>query len=223
MRTIAIAGRRRITLLLLASALLCSSAHAEDGYADPPMPAFRIETDGFGASESDIRAVLTSAGSELWRFFPEYEIEPFVIKRGKSGPITLYDRNGRGEIVVRLDTGNTYWCQYAYQFAHEFCHILCGYEDDYPGNKWFEEALCETASLFAMQAMSRAWKKNPPYPNWKDFRDALRNYVDDNIKKRDKIHEIYKKGLPGFYQTHKEALTAEPCRRDLNGAMSIVL
>ena len=68
-----------------------------------------------------------------------------------------------------------------------------------------------------------SWKKNPPYPHWKDFRDALRSYVDNNIKKRDKIYEIYKQGLPGFYQAHKEALAAEPCRRDLNGAMSIVM
>ena len=65
--------------------------------------------------EADIRAVLDSAGRELWRFFPNDRIEPIVVTHGRGGPITLFQRNGRGEIVIRLDTEKTYWCQYAYQ------------------------------------------------------------------------------------------------------------
>ena len=101
------------------------------------MPPFRVETDGFRDSEPDIRAVLDSAGRQSWRFFPGYKIEPFVVTRGHEGPITLFRRNDRGEIVVRLDTGGQHWSQYAYQFAHEFCHVLCGLrrEEVYTGNK----------------------------------------------------------------------------------------
>ena len=93
-------------------------------------------------------AVLDSAAGKLWRFFPNYQIEPIVVTRGHSGPITLFRRNGRGEIVVCLDTEKTYWSQYSYQFAHELCHILCGFKEGYEGNKWFEETVCETASLY---------------------------------------------------------------------------
>jgi hypothetical protein len=200
----------------------CRAADATQGAAASPTPTYRVETDGFEASEADIRAVLDSAARELWRFFPDYKIEPIVVTRGHGGPITLYQRNDRGEIVIRLDTGKTFWCQYAYQFAHEFCHVLCGFKEGYQGNKWFEETLCETASLFVMRAMSRTWKTSPPYPNWKDYRDSLRDYTDDVVRKRDKVYDVYRQGLPGFYRAQKTTLEKEPTSRELNGAMSIV-
>ena len=198
-----------------------AAGEAKSGESVPP-PMYRVETAGFDSSEADIRAVLDSTSRALWQFFPEYKIGPIVVTRGHNGPITLYQRTDRGEIVIRLDTEKTFWCQYAYQFAHEFCHVLCGYRDGYQGNKWFEETLCETASLYAMQAMSRSWKKSPPYPNWKDYRDSLRDYVDDVIRKRDKVYEVYAVGLPTFYHNHQAELEKEPASRDLNGAMSIV-
>ncbi len=187
------------------------------------MAAFRIETEGFAASEADIRAILTSAGRELWQHFSGHKIELMVVARGHEGPITLFQRNDRGEIVVRLDTEKTFWAQYAYQFSHEFCHVLCGFKEGNRQNKWFEEMLCETASLYTMRAMSRSWKKDPPYPNWKDYRDSLREYADDVIRKRNNVYELYEKGLPGFYQAHRMTLEKEPTSRDLNGAMSIVM
>jgi len=211
-----------ITFLPVLSSI-CRAADEKTGYADPPMPAYRVESEGFKASDRDIKAVCDSAGRELWRYFPDYEIEPFVIMRGRSGPIVLFHRNDRGEIVMRLDTESTFWCQYAYQFAHEFCHILCGYDDDYAGNKWFEETICETASLFAMRAMARAWTKDPPYAHWKDYRDALRNYTDDVIAKRRQVYEIYEKGLPEFYREHQDELRKNAGLRDVNGAMSLVM
>ena len=191
MRTTALMS---LSLLLIALTPISLSA-AEPGpvFADPPMPAFRVETEGFEASEPDVRAICSSAGRELWRLFPDYNLTPFVVTRGRQGPIVLFQRNDRGEIVMRLDTQNTYWCQYAYQFSHEFCHILCGYDEDFAGNKWFEETLCETASLFCMRAMSRSWENDPPYPHWKDYRHALRSYTDDVIAQRKLILESTKR------------------------------
>ena len=157
------------TLAQFSVSHLCCPAAEENRGGDVPPPVFRVETDGFDASEADIRAVLDSTARELWQRFPDYTIEPLVVARGRSGPITLFRRNDRGEIVIRLDTEKTYWSQYAYQFAHEFCHVLCGLKAGDQRNKWFEETLCETASLYAMRAMSRTWKTSPPYANWKDI------------------------------------------------------
>ena len=207
-------------LLLLAAS--CWAGEPKSGYADPPMPPCRVEAEGFDASARDVKAVCDSAGRELWRFFPGCRIEPLVVERSRSGPIVLHARNPRGEIVMRLDTEGTYWCQYAYQFAHEFCHVVCGYDKDFQGNKWFEETLCETASIFVIRAMAESWKDDPPYPRWKDFRHALREYADDLVTKQEKVVEIYEKGLAGFYRAHREALEADPGLRDLNGAMSLV-
>ena len=210
-------------LQLLVAFAWCGAAESESRYADPPMPPYRVDNSEFDASVADIKAVCDSAGRELWRFFPDYEIEPFVLVRGHSGPIVLFERNAKGELVFKLDTHSTFWCQYAYQFAHEFCHVLCGFDQDGKENKWFEEALCETAAMFAMRAMSEAWSDDPPYPNWKEYRHSIRKYVDDLIAKRDKIYEIYTDGLKGFYQNHKEELRKNASQRELNGAMAIVL
>ena len=168
--------RRAASALRLASAAFISvllfdaaafaqpddTAQHQRPYADPPMPPYRILARGFEADEADIRRLLDSTGRELWRYFPDYRIEPFVVRRGHESPIVWYQRNARREIVMLLNTEETYWSQYAYQFAHEFCHILCGYDEDYKGNQWFEEAICETASLFALRAMARAWEHDPP-------------------------------------------------------------
>lgn len=204
--------------------LVCAGGRAQETKPPTPLalPAYRVETDGFEASSADIRAVLDSAARELWRFFPDYKLEPLVVARGRSGPITLYQRNERGEIVMRLDTEKTYWSQYAYQFSHEFCHVLCGFKAGNQGNRWFEETLCETASLFTMRAMSRSWKNSPPYAHWKDYRDALRDYVDDITRRRVQVHEIYARGLREFYTAHRVELEKDPTSRELNGAMSLV-
>ena len=211
--------------LLLVHAVFAPSVLAEEGqkqaYADPPMPAFRINADGFGeASKADIRALLVSTGRELWRWFPEYEVEPFVVTRGRKGPIVLYNRNDRGEIVMRLDTQGLSWSQYAYQFAHEFCHILCGFDEDDCPNEWFEETLCETASLYAMRAMAKSWEHDAPYRNWVEYRHALKQYADDVIDSREQLKP---EEVAAFFKKHQAKLEESSTLRDLNGAMSVVL
>ncbi len=209
---------RRIAIVLGAGLVLmcavCTAAQPPAQQPAPPPakqpavrsgpPAYRVEPEGFNASQRDIKALLDSAACTLWRYFPTAKIEPFVITRGHEGPITLFRRNDRGEIVVRLDTGNTYWSQYSYQFGHEFCHILCGFRADAPGNKWFEETLCETASLFVLRAMARSWQHEPPYPNWRDYRDSLRQYADNVACQRDQFDAIVERGLGPFYRANQE-------------------
>jgi hypothetical protein len=112
-----------------------------------------------GASLADVTKVLTSAAETLWEQVPERRLAPIHVEP-KGGPIVLYQRGPGGAYRVRLDTGSTYWCQYAFQFAHEFCHILCRYEETEKANKWFEESVCEAASLFALRRMAEVWKNS---------------------------------------------------------------
>lgn len=213
---------RKKSLIVLFLCVPFAIAAEKAPQTTPQMPPYRVEARGFNDSARDIKALCDSAGRELWKHFPDYKIEKFVIKRGRGGPISLFKRNNQGEIVIRLDTGNQLWCQYSYQFTHEFCHVLAGYEEDDPGNKWFEETLAETASLYALRAMAKSWKTDPPYGHWKNYRDALRDYSDKTIRKWSGIYEIYAKGLPGFYKAHQAELAKEPCNRELNGAMALV-
>ena len=184
----------------------------------------RIEPDGFDASEADIRAVIESAAGELLRLAGEEPLEPIVVERGRGGPITLFDRNAQGEIVVRLDTSGTYWCQYAYQFSHELAHVLCGLRRaSDTRHKWFEETLCETASLYALRAMARRWKHEPPYPHWADFRDALSDYADNVIAGHAMTEELHAIGMARFREVHRAQLENDACLRPINGAMAVVL
>jgi len=191
--------------------------------AEPARKSVRVEAAGFEAREQDIAAVCLSALGELQRHCPELPIEKVVVVRGTKGPITLFQRNAQGEVVVQLDTGKTFWSQYAYQAAHEFCHVHCAFRPGPTHNQWFEESVCETASLFCLRSMAKAWQTQAPYPNWTSYAPALAKYADDVIAKRTYKTELEAKGLPRFYRDHEAKFRANPTDRELNGAVALVL
>ena len=215
--------QKKLLLALFMVFSSSASAQKKDAPADRPLPSYRVEAAGFKSAERDIKAVCDSAAGELWRHLKPYKLEPFVVKRGHEGPFFSFVKNSRGELEILLDTGETYWSQYAYQFAHEFFHLLCGSAERDPGNLWFEETLGETASLFVLRAMARSWKTKPPYPHWADYRDSLRQYADNIVLKRARVSEIHQKGLASFYRKHSEGLQKQCCNREVNGAMALVL
>jgi hypothetical protein len=183
----------------------------------------RVEANGFEAREPDITKVCLSAVGELQKFCPELPTEDVVIVRGTQGPITLFRRNAQGEVIVKLDTGKTFWSQYAYQVAHEFGHVHCGFRPGPQHNQWFEEAACETASLFCLRAMAKSWATKPPYPHWASYAPSLAKYADDVIAKRGYKAELEAKGLARFYRDHADELRAKATDRELNGAIALAL
>jgi len=214
---------RRVIALAAALLSLATLSAAEPKLPDYPKPAtpkFRVDAEGFGVAEGDIRRLLESAGREMWRFFPDYTVEPFVVTRGKEGPVVLYERNKQREIVMRLDTSNTYWAQYSFQFAHEFCHILSGYREGKAPNKWLEETLCEVASLYTLRAMAKSWETSPPYPHWKDYRLALKEYAQRRI---DQYRQTDRAGVPAFLEKNEKELRANGTNREMNSALAIIL
>ena len=165
------------------------------------------------APPKNIEGVCESAAMELWRYFPGRRLHPIRISRSHKGPIVLFDRLAKGEYQVRLDSEGTHWAQFAFQFAHEFCHILCSYRAGEQPNKWFEESICEMASLFALRKMARTWKVSPPYPNWKDFAPHLKDYADKRIEE---VHLPADTTLAQWYRRHAQELYSNACREDLN-------
>ncbi|BDS05417.1 hypothetical protein NT6N_04570 [Oceaniferula spumae] len=200
--------------LLLGSSLVVGACDHEERLR------VRVEATGFNASASDISKVLEYAGRPLWRNFKNYRVEPIMVIRGDNGPITLYKRNLKGEIIVMLDTNSTLWAQYSYQWAHELCHVLCGFRNDGHDNKWFEETICELASLYCMRAASKDWAANPPYPHWKSYAPHLKAYAD---KTMGKYEQIKAEDLDVFYQKHRDELRKSSTLRHHNGAMAAAL
>lgn len=183
---------------------------------------FRVGADGWGAATvPEVEAVLTSAASVLWKYFPQRKVEPFVVLRGRDGPIVHYQRNVVGEIVMKLDTSGHLWCQYVYQFSHEFCHILSGFrETPVRRHNWFEETLCEAASLFVLRRLTGLWTEQPPYPNWQEYAPEFRRYAQGVMDSRSQIGEGH---LGDFYRRNRKTLESTPRDRALNGALALPL
>ncbi len=143
----------------------------------------RVAPKGWGdAGAVDIRAVLGSAAGEIWRHLPNQKLHPIEVSYSREGPMVLHRRGPRGEYIVWLDVKGTYWCQFAFQFAHEFAHVLCGIDDD-ESHKWFEESVCEMASMFAMRRMAETWKTAAPYPTWRSYSASITSYMAKHMAK----------------------------------------
>lgn len=150
----------------------------------PPGPLqIRVISKDWGDADPDnLHAVCLSAASEIWQFVPDRRLEPITVNRSTGDPMVIFGRGPDGERRVKLNVKGKHWAQCAYQFSHEFCHILCNYREAKNPNLWFEEALCETASLFALRRMAETWKTKPPYPNWKSYAGALADYADNTAR-----------------------------------------
>jgi hypothetical protein len=164
------------------------------------------------ADPENVKAVLESAAQTLARHFPERKIAPILVEP-RGGPIVLYERGDNGEYRVRLDTGETYWSQYAFQFAHEMGHILSDYKENPHRNKWFEEAICETASLYALREMAKTWKTDAPYENWRGYAPSLAAYAQERI---DSAQLPDGKPLAGWFADHEADLYVNSTNRELN-------
>ncbi len=205
----------RVITFLFIAAWATSSAVAE--------VKIEIQPDGFNAGKADIHAVCKSAASHLLKHMKDLPPMTVRVSHGKDSPISLYKPAEDGAIRVKLTSRQRFWAQYAYQFAHEMCHVLCGLEDDYRGNLWFEETLCEMASLYCMRQMATQWRTTPPYASWKAFAPHLRSYTDDVAKRRKEFLEILQTGTRSYYARHARYLTKQPVDREKNGAFALAL
>lgn len=164
------------------------------------------------ANPDNVKAVLHSAGATLTQHFPERKLAPILVEP-RGGPIVLYQRGPEGEYQVRLDTSATFWSQYSFQFAHELGHILCDYQESPHRNRWFEEALCETASLYALREMGKTWKTDAPYENWRSYAPSLAAYADERLAAA-QLPEG--KTLAQWFADHEAQLYQNATNRELN-------
>ena len=212
------------------------------------------ETSRQGVSTSDARAVMLSAASQIWRYFdadatindsagtkgrntinggvgintfPEdASLDPMEVKL-QGGPIVLYDRGPNDEYRVRLDIEGRRWNQLAYQFAHEFCHILCRYDRREHPNKWFEESLCEAASIFALLGMAEEWETDPPYEHWSDYSEFLQSYAEERIEQGEiSVNGTASDSRDAFidwFNANRAALSESATDRDRNSYAAVRL
>lgn len=184
-----------------------------------------IENNWGTASIENIQKVLESAYTELTSVCATEVTYPIRVKHRIDGdtPLTLYNRSSSGEYVILLAISDMYWDQYAYQFSHELCHILSNHDKN-KGNKcrWFDETICELASLFTLRRMVASWSITPPYQNWADYATKLREYADKYLKSEERAMP---KGhnLQTWFTVHRSQLETNPYNRKLNGLIANIL
>jgi len=179
-----------------------------------------IEKNWGEANNADVLAVLRSTARQLFPHSGRNDWDAIHVGRSSKGPIVLFRRGNQGQYFVNLNTGNRFWCQYAFQFSHEIGHILCGYREGDQSNHWFEETLCETASLFALNKLSEDWKTNPPYSNWKSYADAFKKYARERIDNHPWPEDL---SMAEWFEKEKKDLAKNATNRERNLMVAIRL
>ncbi len=196
----------------------------------PVHTELRIAHQGWGSTDTaELSAVLESVALAFGRHFPNRTLEPVVVTPGKGGPVVLYERTPDGAYVVRLSARDGRWFQFVYQFAHELCHIYSNFDNklDDEGNiadfnQWFEESVCEAASLYTLRALARSWASAPPGSLFARHAADLRAYAEYFMQERHRQLPATKT-LALWYRIHQHHLAGNPYHRQRNELVAGVL
>jgi len=159
----------------------------------PSQEKLRVLAHGWpvGTESIDVKAVCISACECFGDYFSQpSELEPIQVERASpfiETPMVLYGRTSDDycRVLINLEEEDKRtWAKIAFQFSHELCHIASnfkarnieGQKSSWHQSQWVEEAICHTASLYAIQKMSETWKEQAPYPNWGSYAASLESY-----------------------------------------------
>lgn len=172
-------------------------------------------------SLSAVRAVLLSAYGVLVRSFgaaPEAAIH--VSSWDRDYPYTVYDKR---PYQVFLSARDTYWSQYVCQFSHELCHILTNFDScKKHKHKWFEESLCELASLHVLRSLATVWKEHPP-PGVYGASAFAKHHLSYAEEVERKTTIPYQSDLPVWLNGNIDRLEKNSTCRELNRIVAVSL
>jgi len=165
------------------SALAAAPTHAFTEQTGPSQGlSIKVEEGGWGSAlPQEIETVLYSVAAELLSQLPGKRLGPIVVAHSYRNPVVLYEKGARGEYQVFLTTRDKLWAHYAYEFAHELAHILANYEhykEVKNPHQWFEETICEVASLYTLKQLAISWRQAPPHPEGADYAPAFQEFAE---------------------------------------------
>lgn len=180
-----------------------------------------IEDPNFGTFNKDVVGSLISNVDVI--FSKCLEIEPFsskecVIMHNNDEPMCCNSSAGR---IIYLATKENYWCQWIYQFAHEYCHHLIDgkMNPNFKGLFWFEETICELASLFHLNCM-REYCSHSQSSQLVHYAPSVTLYLKNLLSKNNKSVESLRLTK---LQPWKEQLQEKVYHRHLYNAIAVVM
>jgi hypothetical protein len=215
---------------IAATLLIASAALATELTPAPPRITVYVQYGNWGTARvGDIETVLSSVADALLPYFPQHASDRVLVAASEHGPSVLFEKSTDGAYRVLLNVRDTRWDQFAYQFSHELCHIFTNYEHREIGHgavardhQWFEETLCEAVSLFALDRVASNWEHSPPYPHWKDYAPAFREYGTRLLSERHR-HLPPNKSIAEWYGENQAALRSNPYLREKNELLATAL
>lgn len=121
---------------------------------------------------------------------------------------------------IFLHVKGNFWCKWLYQFSHEYCHHLINgkMSGNIMGLKWFEETICELASMYNLKIMSEMWKYSSE-PLKRRFVQAFLDYLSD-LQNENPL--LYEQTLhPKFLQSWDNRLKEPIYHRELYNAIAV--
>ena len=228
-----------ITLALsvvLPATVSCTDGHVQAAqilpnpyeYRKRPGLEIRVLGDDWGSARpQDIETVLYSVAAILLEHFPGRRLYPILVTHAPNHPMTLFKRGPANEYLVRLSARDRQWARYAYEFAHELAHILTNYQHHALSrtlrpNQWFEEALCEAASLYALKRLAFVWEMWPPHREWAAYAPEFQRYVERFLSEshRQLPRDVT---LAAWFRRHEKELQGKPYSRGHNEVVANVL
>lgn len=190
-------------------------------------PSIRVQPGGWGgASAPDIEAVLVSVAEAMLADFQSPADMRIVVTPTNAGPRVLAQKSPDGAYRVELSAKDTRWDQFAYQFSHELCHILSNFDHREIGearhHQWFEEAVCEAASIVALDRVAERWQRAAPYAAWREYAPAFREYAR-RLEARAHRHLPAGSSLAAWYRENSAALARDPYLREKNELVATAL
>lgn len=183
--------------------------------------AIGLGSDDWGdADKQDVLEVVRSAAVPVWKAAGSPALHPITVLNDSQGPLVSYERGPGDAYRVLVDVEGREWAQLSYQFSHEMAHILANYREGPNKQKWFEESICECASLYSLFEMGKTWKTAAPYPNWTSYAGALTRYAQKRI---DQAAAIPDDDLAAWYATNRTKLESNATLRDLNLIVAVRL
>lgn len=167
----------------------------------------------FGNYDRDI--IHTLLASVDANFSVYLEIPPFISR----DCYIIYNPNrpmctdiGIGHQIY-LNIQENYWCQWIYQFAHEYCHHLINgkFTGETTGLTWFEESICELASMFQLSLFYSSWSQShEEYQT--HYAPSLRDYLDALLSENPRL--LSSASHPGWLQSWDSTLSGPESHQD---------
>ena len=180
-----------------------------------------VENGNWGATSlRTIHAVLASAAGVLADAFGRAPDAPIRVAPWSRNPQVFDDQR---PYQIRLSARDRYWSQYVYQFSHELCHVMTNFDRHKRHNhRWFEESLCELASLFVLHRLAELWKEKPPdtVPDATRFAPNHQTYAERIAARYPRLNRDH---LPDWFAGILPELQTNPYDREICGTIAVAL